>query len=308
MRLPSPLGREMNRDNAEITSTLRRVFNFTVDHFPLSGPEGLRTPWCGLFRSDTGEAVGAGSVDRNYVPHTTEDVVALVEAAATAFGGAANLLCAFSDGHFVIAEPSQEHRYKVYDDGRSGGDGIWPRLIISAPYGEAGSFEAAVGYYRDVCRNLTRLRSVPDSAVQIPRTRSLCRRPEELVASLSCLRSGWENLRSAVMRMTARQVNWGEFVRAVYGDQDDEPTTSTSLRGTRLEQTTQRLEFDRGRTGQGGIGPKGMVSAWDAFNTIQWYAQHAVERPGDPANADRIRLALDDPAVIRAEELAAGGL
>lgn len=298
----------MNQGNYSIAAVLRERFNFTVDRFPLIGPEGLRTPWYGLFRSDTGEAVGTGSVDGDYTPHTTEDVIALVEAASTAFGGTDNLWCGFSDGHFVIAEPTLNHRLKVFDDGRGGGDAIWPRLLISAPYGGTGTFGAAVGYYRDVCRNLTRLRTVPGAAVQIPRTQSPCQKPDQLVASLSCLRSGWESLCNAVMRMAASEVNWGEFVRVVYGDQDDEPANRTGLRGTRLEQIAQRLDFDRGRTGRGRIAPEGAVSAWDAFNAVQWYAQHAIDRPGTSTDVGRIILALADKAVIKAEELAVGRL
>jgi hypothetical protein len=49
-----------------------------------------------------------------------------------------------------------------------------------------------------------------------------------------------------------------------------------------------------------------MVSAWDAFNAVQWYAQHAIARPGNPTDVDRIMLALDDQSVLRAEELAVG--
>jgi len=248
--------------------------------------------------------------DRKRTPwgHLPDDVTAFVEAASSVLGQVARLDCSVYDGFCVIAEPSEEQRFKVYDDGRSSGDAIWPRLIISAPVCKAGSFEVAVGYYRDVCRNLARLRTVPDSAVHVPLAQSVDRKPDKLVTSLSCLRSGWGNLCSAVMRMAERQVNWGEFVNTVYGDQDDEPTIRTILRGTRLERIAERLVFDRSRTGKGLVGPDGMVSAWDAFNAVQWYAQHAVERQGDPTDADRIRLAFDDPAVIRAEELAAGGL
>ena len=40
---------------------VRSAFDFTVDKFPLSGPDGMRTPWYAMFRSDTSEVVGEGS-------------------------------------------------------------------------------------------------------------------------------------------------------------------------------------------------------------------------------------------------------
>lgn len=296
----------MKQRKCDIAATLRKTFDFTVDRFPLSGPEGLRTPWYGLFRSDTGEAVGSGSVDGSYTPHTNDDVIALAESASAAFGGTAHIKGAFFKGHFVIAEPMVPHPLQVHDNGRGGGDAIWPRIFISAPYGASGSFQAFVGFYRDVCRNLARMRMVPGASVDIPQTTPLRRRMDELIGSFSGLRGGWENLSQAVMRMVARPVHWGEFISAVYEGDIDESRTQKSFRGTRLEQITQRLEFDRGRTGRGGIGPDGMVSAWDAFNAVQWYVQHAIHRPGNPTDVDRIMLAFDDPSVLRAEALAVG--
>ena len=37
---------------------VRDTFNFTVDKFPLSGPDGMKTPFYGLFRSDNCQSVG----------------------------------------------------------------------------------------------------------------------------------------------------------------------------------------------------------------------------------------------------------
>ena len=37
---------------------VRSAFDFTVDKFPLSAPDGMSTPWYGLFRSDSSEVVG----------------------------------------------------------------------------------------------------------------------------------------------------------------------------------------------------------------------------------------------------------
>ena len=69
-----------------IDNALRTVadkFSFSVDKFPLYGPDNMATPHFGLFKSDTMECVGK-TVSARYVPHTTEDILAITEAAAEA--------------------------------------------------------------------------------------------------------------------------------------------------------------------------------------------------------------------------------
>ena len=56
------------------------AFDFEVMKLPLSGADNHYTPWYGLFRDDTGDYVGSGSISERYVPHTSDDVCALVEA------------------------------------------------------------------------------------------------------------------------------------------------------------------------------------------------------------------------------------
>ena len=71
----------MQISSQDIAAKVKADFDFNVDKFPLSGPDGLTTPWYALFRSDTSEGVGNGSVTSRYVPHQTDDVLALVDAA-----------------------------------------------------------------------------------------------------------------------------------------------------------------------------------------------------------------------------------
>ena len=91
-----------------IGETVRNEFGFSVDKFPLSGPDGLRTPHYGLFRSDTGACIGRNSVSGRYVPHTTDDVLALVEAAGSTFGGVQDVRCFFRHGHYIAVQPTKE--------------------------------------------------------------------------------------------------------------------------------------------------------------------------------------------------------
>ena len=108
------------------TQTVRDSFNFNIEKFPLSGPDGMQTPWYGLFRSDNGEVVGEGSVTSRYVPHQTDDVIALVEAAESVFDESVSVRTHFRDGHFVTLEPSRDYRKAIF--GTS--DNIFPRLFI----------------------------------------------------------------------------------------------------------------------------------------------------------------------------------
>lgn len=289
----------MNVVAPDIAGVIRQRFNFSVDRFPLSGPESLRTPWYGLFRSDTGESVGPGSVTERYTPHTTDDVLALVEASATAFDGVADVKCGFRDGHFLAVQPTKEYRKTV-----AGTDTVWPRLVISAPYGGAGSFRASVGYWRDVCQNLAILRQVSGVSVTIRHTHSLRRKMDELVETFGTLRNAWGNMTEVIDRLENRQVNMVEFLRAVYGEPDRDTGRSATIHRNRTEAIFRRLTTERMRTGRPDMGTDWTVSAWEAFNAIQGYAQHDASRRGTPTTIDRIMLAALDPAVGRAEALA----
>lgn len=294
----------MQVQSCDIAATVRQRYPFSVDRFPLRGPDGLSTPWFGLFRSDTGQAVGGGSVTNRYEPHTTDDVIALVDAAGAAFDGVASLKCGFSDGHFVIAEPTDRQRLRVFDDGRNGGDDVWPRLFISAPYGGSGAFRASVGFYRDVCRNLSRMQSVSGVSVTIRHTSSLRQRMDELIETFGGLRDAWGNMTQVIQQMESRRVNMVEFLRSVYGEPDRDTGRGVTLHRNRTEAIFRRLTSERMRTGRGDMTTGWEVSAWEAYNAVQGYVQHDASRRGHPSDIDRIILASTDAAVRRAEELA----
>ena len=139
----------------QIGDTLREIFNFGVEKFPLRGPDNMVTPWYGLFRTDLGVSVGPTSVSSRYEPHTTDDVISLVESAAAAFDDDVKLTCAFRDGHHVSVAPADDARRTIYGTR----DNIFPRIVISAGY-NGSPFRAHMGYYRDLCDNLSILRTV----------------------------------------------------------------------------------------------------------------------------------------------------
>ena len=118
----------------EALDKVKEVFDFSVDKFPLSGPDGMATPWYGLFRSDTGTVVGQGSKTDRYQPHQTDDVLALVEAAQEAFETDVKVDCHFRDGHYVSIAPTDGHRRSIYERDRNGTNTIFHRIFISPGY------------------------------------------------------------------------------------------------------------------------------------------------------------------------------
>lgn len=290
----------MNVVAEDISAHVRQRYNFTVDKFPLAGPDGMRTPYYGLFRSDTGHAVGGSSVSGRYCPHTTDDVLALVDAASTAFEGIASVQCGFRDGHWLSIQPTKEHRLAVYGTA----DNVYPRLILDAPYGGKGSFETGLGYWRDTCRNLARMTRVVGTTVRIRHTNSLRSKMDELIATFNQLRGGWENMTAAIQQMEQRRVNMVEFLRAVYGEPDQDSGRSATIHRNRTEAIFRRLTTERVKTGRPDMRTDWMVSAWEAFNAVQGYVQHDATRRGNPTTIDRIMFAAGDSAVQRAEALA----
>ena len=80
----------MNVKADDLTQVITEAFSFDVVKLPLYAPDNQPTGIYGLFRDDlTGKdaLVGSGSVTNRYVPHTNDDVVALVEAASNVFEG-----------------------------------------------------------------------------------------------------------------------------------------------------------------------------------------------------------------------------
>ena len=122
---------------------ISNTFNFNVPKVPLYGMLGnekLETgELFGLYRDDTWQIVNRASVTKGYHPHTTDDVLALVEATSSLFEGDCNVQCHFNSGHYVSIQPTDEYRRQVYGER----DNVWPRVMISAGY-DGKPFRAAM--------------------------------------------------------------------------------------------------------------------------------------------------------------------
>jgi hypothetical protein len=289
--------------SSSVSDAVRAAFPFTVDKLPLFGPESLRTPHYGLFRSDTGASVGV-ACRKGYEPHTVDDVCALVEAAASAFDGDANARCLFHEGHYVAVEPSAEYRRAIFGTA----DNIWPRLIVRAGY-DGRAFRAQLGFYRDACRNLAMIRSEGRIVeANIRHTTQLRGKLVELRRTFAQLASGWEGVVETARRMESRQVNLADFVRQVYPLSSDATDRTRRSAERRVESIIRRIVRERQHTGRPDLriatDRTYHVSAWEAFNGVQGFVQHDMSRHGRPDDYTRAVVALDDASVSRALELA----
>ena len=290
----------MQISSQDIAAKVKADFDFNVDKFPLSGPDGLTTPWYALFRSDTSEVVGNGSVTSRYVPHQTDDVLALVDAAGEAFEGNINCTTHFRDGHYVSIQPTDHERLKVYDEQ----DNVWPRILINAGY-DGRAFQATMGYYRDLCRNLAELKRVEGTTVSIRHTSGLRGHMDSLIATFNTLKESWAGLSVIIMKLQNEEVQMIDFLNEIY----PQPETDASKRGVtvhkdRTEAIFKRLQSERFRSNRPAMGSDYAVSAWEAFNAVQGYVQHdAQSKKGFKSDFDRILRASRDANVRKAESL-----
>lgn len=280
---------------------VRAAFDFSVDKFPLSGPDGMRTPWYAMFRSDTGQPIGEGSVTKRYEPHQTEDVVALVEACESVFEKSANVKTHFRNGHYVTVSPSNEFRRSIYGTN----DNIFPRLIIRGGYDKS-ALHVVLGTYRDACDNLQMMTSVDQVCQRIRHTSGLREKMSELVSQFQSLKDGWDNIADTVHRMQSSEVQFADFLNAVYPQPTEESgQRAISIHRNRTEAIFQRLVRERQHTGRPSLDSAFTVSAWEAYNAVQGHEQHiAPRREGFRGQFDRILQAAKSQHVRKAEELA----
>ena len=291
----------MSTMTADAISEVRDTFNFTVDKFPLSGPDGMATPFYGLFTSHDGKVVGKAVTGR-YRCHQTDDVVAITEAAISALEDEdIQVKCHFRDGHYVEYTPSDGQRLAVYGTA----DNIFPRFLLRAVY-DGRAFSVSLGYYRDLCSNLHIPQTIGKSIIRtIRHTSGLRGKMDELISDFSELGKGWGAIQAAVNRMSAREVVLTDFLKSVYGEPEGESKRAETIHKNRTEAIVRRLLGEQVRSGRPQMGGDFRVSAWEAFNAVQGYVQHeATRKSGFNNEMDRIILANKDGAVCRAELLA----
>jgi len=292
----------MNMMRSDVIDHVSKAFAFSVDKFPLSFPDNQPSPWYGLCTSN-GEPIGSRSVSSSYQPHQTDDVIALVEATAEAFGSEVDVRCSWhaqgtKPGHYVSIAPTREERLKVFGES----DNVWPRVVIQALY-DGRAFRANLGTYRDACDNLAMMETVSSCSMSIGHTSQLRTRMDELIEQFQSLRDSWGNMTEAIVMMQAKEVNLADFLNSVYPVPVAERPTQAHEK--RTASIFSRIYRERLETGRPGIDSSSwMVSAWEAYNGVQGYVQHQQARRGDPSDFRRAILAAGDFHVRMAEELA----
>jgi len=252
------------------------------------------------------DVVGNSSVTSRYVPHSTEDVCALVEAAAEAFDGEISCKTHFRDGHYVNIQPTNAVRRRVYGEN----DNVFPRVIINAGY-DGRAFTATMGYYRDACRNLAMMRRVSGTTVSIRHTSGLRSHMDSLISTFNTLKESWGTLTSVIDRLESREVRMTDFLDQIYGRPTAEQlalvATGQNVRAVTTHENRTKLIWDRLNTEREETGRPVMtdtVSAWEAYNAIQGYVQHnAQAKTGFKGDFDRILRASRDQSVRKAESL-----
>lgn len=284
---------------SEVSNKVRESFNFTVDKFPLAGPDGMSTPWYGLFRSDTGSCVGKGSVSQRYMPHTTEDVCTLVDAAQEAFDGDIDVKCHFRNGHYVSVQPTKAERRSVFGEA----DNVWPRVIIAAGF-DGKSFKATMGYYRDLCANLSIMKMVEGTSVSIRHTSGLRNRMDSLIRTFNVLKDSWATLTDVIAQLERTPVQMVEFLDAIYGQPEEGSKRGTTVHTKRTEAIFRRLQEERFRSGRTAMKNDWSVSAWEAYNAVQGFTQHeAQSKKNFKSEFDKILRAANDASVLKAERI-----
>lgn len=296
---------------SQISQSVRDAFNFSVDKFPLFGPDNMKTDQYGLFRSDSGYIEGIKSISSRYTPHSTDDVCALVEACAEAFDGEVECQTLWQKGHYVKIQPTREQRVSIFGQD----DNIWPRVIISGGFDGKG-FKGTVGYWRDLCDNCSMMRRVNGITESIPHFSNLRDKMDDLIQTFAQLKNGWSAIVERAQDMQSRRVTLSSFLREVYADRLPSPeqiavveaggscravTTINDLMSTIFN----RVLDERKRSNRRALASvEAEISGWEAYNAVQGYVQHAAQaKKGFTSDFSRIIRAANDKHVKRAEDL-----
>lgn len=278
---------------------VRSTFNFSVDKFPLQGPDNMPTPYYGLFKSDSGECLNAVS-DQYYV-HTTDDVVALTEAAQAAFDDDVAVSAYWRKGHHVTIQPSRDQRKSIFGTK----DNVFPRFMLHAGYNDT-PIAVSLGFWRDACLNLSRLKSVSGTHTSIKHLGSARSRMDELIEVFSGLRDGWATLTEVIAQMEQRKVSLVDFLQAVYPVKEDASQAAITRQKNTIREIFQRVQAERWKTGRPSITGGFEVSAWEAYNGVQghvfWHDKKNAS--GERGELARFLNAERSQFVARAEALA----
>ena len=263
-----------------------------------------------LLRSDTGETVHPNSVKGVYEPHQLKHVIALVESAAGLFASGdevPDMKCHWDNGHIVSLVPGQEYRQSIFGEE----DGIFPRCLIKAGY-DGTCFEVSVGFYRDLCRNMSMLSSVKAARVKIKHTHALNGKLELLTEDLDSLRGSWKEIIRTMQMMEGVKIDLFNALRATLGKREEvKEGASRTIFSQTWDGIVDRIRREAQRSGRSPVGrcsslnvtgtDHPTVTGYQFYQGVQGYYQWEGRRHSKPSDYQRMLLALDNKTVAKAE-------
>ena len=279
--------------------TVANAFDFHIEKQKVAlGPDCIPTDGYGLVRCNqdgSREHVGR-FCSKNYMPHTTDDVLALTEAACNVVDGDVKVRTHFEHGHYVDITPSDQYRIAVY----KGRDSLFPRFMINGSYNGRG-FSASLGYYRDLCRNLAMMRKTNKAShVSIAHTSHLRSRMDDLIDTFSTLKEEWQTMSTLIAQLTEIPLNVEQFMREVY----PQPENNSTKYENKIEKVLNRLASESHRLGQPDPLQTRKSSAWLLWNAVQGYEQHNSIRSKSITDFGRV-IKAENPFTRKAESMVA---
>lgn len=284
---------------------LEKVQNLPeVNKFRLSGPDGLRTDYYGLF-TDKGENIGP-AVRKGYIPHTTEnDVVPMAIAGVKAFdendldnSDQCRVNVKFKQGHIISIRPGKSWERSV-----AGSDTIFPLLNIHAVYGQ--TFRVKFGMYRQQCTNMAELRGVSGNIdLRLRHTSGIKHHIQETIATMREAVNGWDAMVDYCKKLKEIKVNTEEFLKKLYPEDSINSLAAKTRHEARTRDIIERIQREAHQLGE----PTDIlteVDGWLLLNGVQGYCQHDKSRRGgeDMGHFDRAVAAFGDADVVKAERL-----
>lgn len=280
---------------------VKSKFNFNVQKFPLSGPDGLTTKrddGClyGLFRDDTGQRVGNSSVKKRYVPHTKEHITDLAIAASHVFDGEIEVKTYFKDGHFINMRPKKGDILNLHAN-----EQLCPLFFIKASFdGKAAS--ATLGLYNVLCNNCEMFDSVTDSKVSIGHTSAIHFKMDKLIKTMETLQEKWCNVEMMIEHMQGKTTHVQTFLDELYQKDKIKPD---SKRGQTTFDNRNNAIKARLRKECQAVGEtyQGFVNNWRLYNAIQGYYQHDSSRNEKTTDFDAMLSSNESPIIKKAQKL-----
>jgi hypothetical protein len=265
--------------------------------------DGASIPHFGFFREDNGQCLSFASRE-GYELTTHDDYIALASAAVDSMGDDGTVKAIWTQSKSraqatIIVEPKRESRLAGYDIG--GGDYIWPRLIIEAPFGS--TFNVQGGFYRDACRNL----SIPKLAgasfnQSIRHTSSLRSRMDELIEV--CKRANsFSDMIASMTKLNEIEIGVVDFLAQLYPMPENASENTATRAKNRATAIYSRLHKEALKLGTKN-GDNGKASLWAMVQAVTGYIQWDKTRKNSASETDRAVMALHDDETSKVWALA----